>query len=71
MEPIVIQKTWEEQAIARWVDQWSTTEAMALATTVAYMDTNANEYHKIMRHPPPDNITLPKVPRNIAPHDFL
>eukprot|EP00973_Karenia_brevis_P039482 5450101-Karenia_brevis.AAC.1 len=42
IELIVIKKTWEEQAVARWGDQWSTTEVMALATTVDYMDTHAN-----------------------------
>eukprot|EP00973_Karenia_brevis_P015893 2174608-Karenia_brevis.AAC.1 len=43
---------------------------MALATKADYMDTHANKYHKIIGHPPPDNMTLSKVPGNITPMTF-
>eukprot|EP00973_Karenia_brevis_P035586 4907350-Karenia_brevis.AAC.1 len=43
---------------------------MALATTTDYMDTHANKYQRIMGQPPPANMTLSKVPRNITPMAF-
>eukprot|EP00973_Karenia_brevis_P024426 3368960-Karenia_brevis.AAC.1 len=42
---------------------------MALATTVDYMDNNANKHEK-MGHPPPASMTLSEVPRNITPMIF-
>eukprot|EP00973_Karenia_brevis_P042291 5852818-Karenia_brevis.AAC.1 len=40
---------------------------MALATTVDYMDTHANNYQRITGRPPPDNMTFSKIHRNITP----